>query len=288
MTRNRSNTLASFVLDNSLLLLAGTVAAVAWANLDLTSYDRLAHPSHFWINDVGMVFFFALAAKEVLEATLPGGALASPRRALSPLAAAIGGMAAPAAIYVALASTIGPAHLTRGWAIPCATDIAFSAMIARLIFPAGPRRCSLSSCGLDLRTRAFRSNKWDRAPTMFSQHSSSESRSAFCCAPASRAPPGHTSRQGSTLRPADRRHRGRDWLHGLAVFCDSRLSGGNGTGRDRDGRSPEFRRGATRRRRLTGFEGTKVNAAPIHRCRRYSLGGAPPGLRVGVKPHPLP
>src|ERR671914_2743725 len=100
--------IASFIFDNSLLLLAGTAAAVVWANVDFRSYDRVAHPLHFWVNDVGMVFFFALAAKEVFEATLPGGALASPRRALSPLAAAVGGMAAPAVIYSALASTIGP------------------------------------------------------------------------------------------------------------------------------------------------------------------------------------
>jgi hypothetical protein len=108
-----------------------------WANVDLGGYDHFAHPLHIWVNDVGMVFFFALAAKEVFEATLPGGPLASPRRALSPLAAAVGGMAAPAAIYVALASQFGPANLVRGWAIPCATDIAFSAMIARIIFPRG-------------------------------------------------------------------------------------------------------------------------------------------------------
>jgi NhaA family Na+:H+ antiporter len=124
-----------FILDNSLLLLAGTVAAVVWANIEYASYDQVAHPLHFWVNDVGMVFFFALATKEVFEATLPGGPLASPRRALSPLAAAVGGMLAPALIFVALALTIGPAELVRGWAIPCATDIAFSAMIARIIFP---------------------------------------------------------------------------------------------------------------------------------------------------------
>lgn len=135
MTRVRSRGIA-FILDNSLLLLAGTAAAVLWANLDLASYDAVAHPLHFWVNDSGMVFFFALAAKEVFEATLPGGSLASPRRSLSPLAAAVGGMLAPALIYVTLASTLGPASLTRGWAIPCATDIAFSAMVARLIFPA--------------------------------------------------------------------------------------------------------------------------------------------------------
>ena len=129
--------LARFVLDNSLLLLAGTALAVLWANVDVGSYDRIAHPLHFVVNDIGMVFFFALAAKEVFEATLPGGALASPRRAFSPLAAAVGGMVLPALIYVALTSVRGPADLVRGWAIPCATDIAFSAMVARIIFPAG-------------------------------------------------------------------------------------------------------------------------------------------------------
>jgi NhaA family Na+:H+ antiporter len=125
-----------FILDNSLLLLAGTVVAVVWANVDTPGYDALADPLHFWVNDVCMVFFFALAAKEVFEATLPGGPLASPRRALSPLAAAVGGMAAPALIYAALAWTRGPHDLMRGWAIPCATDIAFSAMVARVVFPA--------------------------------------------------------------------------------------------------------------------------------------------------------
>jgi Na+:H+ antiporter, NhaA family len=136
MNTTRSG-LARFVLDNSLLLLAGTGAAVVWANLDFRSYDRVAHPLHFVVNDIGMVFFFALAAKEVFEATLPGGALASPRRALSPLAAAVGGMVLPALIYLGLTWARGPADLARGWAIPCATDIAFSAMVARIVFPAG-------------------------------------------------------------------------------------------------------------------------------------------------------
>jgi NhaA family Na+:H+ antiporter len=133
---HRSSTL-DFIFNNSLLLLAGTVIAVVWANADLASYDRVAHPLHFWVNDVGMVFFFALAAKEVFEATLPGGPLASPRQAMSPLAAAVGGMAMPALIFVALAWMLGPQTLTRGWAIPCATDIAFSAMVARIIFRVG-------------------------------------------------------------------------------------------------------------------------------------------------------
>jgi Na+:H+ antiporter, NhaA family len=134
MTRTRGR-LATFILNNSLLLLAGTFVAVLWANIDIASYEQVAHPAEFLVNDVGMVFFFALAAKEVFEATLPGGPLDSPRRALSPLSAAVGGMIAPALIYVAFVWMRGPAELMRGWAIPCATDIAFSAMVARFIFP---------------------------------------------------------------------------------------------------------------------------------------------------------
>jgi Na+:H+ antiporter, NhaA family len=134
---SRSHDVVRFIFDNTLLLLAGTVAAVVWANLDVASYGLVAHPLHFWVNDVGMVFFFALAAKEVFEATLPGGALASRRQASAPLAAAIGGMIAPAAIYVACASSLGAPGLLRGWAIPCATDIAFSAMVARIVFGGG-------------------------------------------------------------------------------------------------------------------------------------------------------
>jgi NhaA family Na+:H+ antiporter len=126
-----------FILDNSLLLLGGTATAVVWANVDVGSYEHVANRLHFVVNDIGMVFFFALAAKEVFEATLPGGPLASPRRAVSPLAAAVGGMLAPATIYLALTWTRGPADLARGWAIPCATDIAFSAMVARIVFPPG-------------------------------------------------------------------------------------------------------------------------------------------------------
>jgi len=126
-----------FILDNSLLLVAGTAIAVLWANLDVRGYDSIAIPLRFWVNEIGMVFFFALAAKEVFEATLPGGALASPRLALSPLVAAVGGMVAPALIYVTLVNTSGLTNLSNGWAIPCATDIAFSAMVARAIFAAG-------------------------------------------------------------------------------------------------------------------------------------------------------
>lgn len=122
------------VIDNSLLLVAGALAALIWANTDLHGYEHYAHAIHFAVNDIGMVFFFALAAKEVFEATLPGGALASPRKAATPLLAAVGGMAAPALIYIGIVSATGSPELARGWAIPCATDIAFSYLAVITVF----------------------------------------------------------------------------------------------------------------------------------------------------------
>lgn len=123
-------------VDNSGLLVAGTVIALVWANVAHDTYERFAHALHFLVNDVGMVFFFALAAKEVVEATAPGGALYSPRRAALPLVAAVGGMLGPALIYVACVFAFGVPELLGGWAIPCATDIAFSYLIASVIFGA--------------------------------------------------------------------------------------------------------------------------------------------------------
>lgn len=126
----------AFVIDNSFLLLVGALAGLLWANLSPGTYEPFAHRLHFIVNDVGMVFFFALAAKEVVEATLPGGPLASPGRAALPLLAAAGGMFGPALLHIGLSVWAGEHALIRGWAIPCATDIAFSYLVARLIFGA--------------------------------------------------------------------------------------------------------------------------------------------------------
>lgn len=93
---------------------------------------------HFIINDILMALFFAIAAKEVWEACLPGGPLSNPRKAATPLLAALGGMLGPALLFLAGAHLLGRwDDLARGWAVPCATDIAFSYMIARLIFRPG-------------------------------------------------------------------------------------------------------------------------------------------------------
>jgi Na+:H+ antiporter, NhaA family len=123
-------------VDNSGLLIVGTVIALVWANVDRTSYVNLSNALRFFINELGMAFFFALAIKEVVEATAPGGALHSPRRAALPLAGAVGGMLGPALIFLWLTIFLDRPNLERGWAIPCATDIAFSYLAARFIFGA--------------------------------------------------------------------------------------------------------------------------------------------------------
>lgn len=131
----RLRNLWALVIQNSLLLLGGTLAGLVWANVAHPSYQRFAHSLHFVVNDVGMVFFFALAMKEIIEAMLPGGPLASPREAAVPIIAAAGGMIGPAGLYALQATLLGRPELMPGWAIPCATDIAFSYLAARFIFP---------------------------------------------------------------------------------------------------------------------------------------------------------
>lgn len=95
---------------------------------------------YFIINDILMAVFFAIAAKEVWEAMLPGGALSDFKKASLPLLATAGGVLGPALLYVAgvmLFDGSDGMKLFKGWAIPCATDIAFSYLVARLIFGAG-------------------------------------------------------------------------------------------------------------------------------------------------------
>jgi len=127
-----------YAIEHSLLLPVGAVIALVWANLSHATYTQVAHVLAFPVNDVGMVFFFALATKEVVEATAPGGALHTWRRAALPGIAAVGGMAAPAIIYIVYVRAAGAPELTRGWAIPCATDIACSFLVAKAIFRRHP------------------------------------------------------------------------------------------------------------------------------------------------------
>ncbi|MCA9123133.1 MAG: Na+/H+ antiporter NhaA [Planctomycetales bacterium] len=107
------------------------------------TFERHGITVHFLINDILMALFFAIAAKEVWESLLPGGALSNPRKAATPLLATLGGVVGPAGLYVLgvmlfnAPNADGIRELAPGWAIPCATDIAFSYLVARLIFGNG-------------------------------------------------------------------------------------------------------------------------------------------------------
>ncbi len=84
---------------------------------------RVEHSILEWINDALMVIFFLLVALEI-KFELIEGALSSVRKAILPAAAAMGGMAVPALIYWFI-NRDSPGTV-QGWAIPCATDIAFA------------------------------------------------------------------------------------------------------------------------------------------------------------------
>lgn len=102
--------------------------------------EHHGHPVdvRFLINGVLMALFFGIAAKEVWESMLPGGALSNPKKAAMPLLATLGGIVGPAGLYLVVVIAVGQmAELGRGWAVPCATDIAFSYLVARLIFGPG-------------------------------------------------------------------------------------------------------------------------------------------------------
>jgi NhaA family Na+:H+ antiporter len=122
------------LIERSVLLPIGAALALIWANVHHDSYAHFTHALEFSVNEIGMAFFFGLAAKEVVEAMIPGGALHPWHRAVIPLVGAAGGMVGPALLYLGSVSWLGDPALARGWAIPCATDIAFSYLVAVAIF----------------------------------------------------------------------------------------------------------------------------------------------------------
>ena len=126
------------------LMLAAAVA-LALANSPLAGhYDLLLglhasmrigdlgidKPLLLWINDGLMAIFFFQVGLEIKREAIEGE-LSDRRRATLPVAAAIGGMAAPALIYAVIARR-EPGALA-GWAVPCATDIAFSLGVMALL-----------------------------------------------------------------------------------------------------------------------------------------------------------
>lgn len=76
-----------------------------------------------WVNDALMTLFFLMIGLEI-KRELVAGELSSRERALQPLLAAIGGVVVPVLCFLAL--NVNQPETVRGWAIPCATDIAFA------------------------------------------------------------------------------------------------------------------------------------------------------------------
>lgn len=126
------------------LLAIAALAALVWANSAWQESYRqiwatpirigapgfeLSKPLLIWINDLLMAVFFLLVGLEI-KRELVAGELSSLRKAALPVAAALGGMAAPALIFLSVA---GEEPLRRGWGIAMATDIAFALGCLRVL-----------------------------------------------------------------------------------------------------------------------------------------------------------
>lgn len=133
-----------------LVLLAAAALALAWANSPWSAeYLRLWRTTvtlsvggsvftqtlRFWVNEGLMTLFFFVVGLEI-HRELAHGALSTIEAALLPVVAALGGMLAPALVFLAIAHS---SALSRGWAIPVATDIAFAVGILALLGRRVPR-----------------------------------------------------------------------------------------------------------------------------------------------------
>lgn len=129
---------------SGVVLLVAAAAALIWANSPFAdSYHDLWHLSfsvglgsfvfsqslHFWINDALMTVFFLVVGMEIRR-EIHEGALSKLDQAILPVAAAAGGVIAPALIYLGLNAE--PVR-AQGWAVPTATDIAFAVGVLALL-----------------------------------------------------------------------------------------------------------------------------------------------------------
>jgi Na+:H+ antiporter, NhaA family len=128
-----------------ILLMASALLAILIANSALAPlYDLfvdlplqlrigaldVSKPLLLWINDGLMAIFFFLVGMELKREVLEGE-LSDRRKVILPCLGAVGGMAAPAVVYLLIND--GDSAATSGWAIPAATDIAFALGILALL-----------------------------------------------------------------------------------------------------------------------------------------------------------
>ncbi len=168
MGQSKSKRTVQLLQEFSVPLIAGVFAAFAFANLNHGLYETFVHTPlhqiwgaiwhagehgahhghhaegwshyftlHFLVNDIFMVLFFGIAAKEITEACLPGGALNPPSKAINPLLATLGGVLGPVGVFFLLNAVSGESAWSKGWGIPTATDIALAWLVARFVFGKG-------------------------------------------------------------------------------------------------------------------------------------------------------
>lgn len=127
-----------FATEYLLLLPAGAVIALVWANTWPAGYFRATLDLEFFVNDVAMVLFFGLIMKEIVEATVLGGVLHPWRRAALPLIGATGLTLVPLLLFAVIVPVFDEPRMWEGWPTIFAVDIALGYLFARLIFAKGP------------------------------------------------------------------------------------------------------------------------------------------------------
>jgi Na+/H+ antiporter NhaA len=151
-TRNLAVPVRAFLqteTSSAVVLLAATVAALVWANVDTSGYDSawsthlsirigshgVSHDLRHWVNDGLMVVFFLVVGLEARR-EFDLGELRERRRLTLPLVAAIGGMAVPVAIYLAVNANGD----RSGWGAAMSTDTAFALGALALVGPREAQR----------------------------------------------------------------------------------------------------------------------------------------------------
>ncbi len=142
--RSAALTFASWAPSAGVLLLLASVLAVALTNsrfgpgfeafwhMDLglaVGAAGFSMPLLHWVNDALLTVFFLVVGLEI-KREFTVGHLASPRAAALPIAAAAGGMAAPALLYLLL---VPPGSWSIGWGVPTATDTAFAVAVIAML-----------------------------------------------------------------------------------------------------------------------------------------------------------